>query len=317
MVRLLLIGIVLVILALVKKGPGYKLVISMAITTIAIVAVGAFLVPGTKVSVEDRSGKPPPQLEQEKSKRIERSNRAYVDGLKAMNRKDYSAAIQFLIQVVPEDENYREAQTVLKKAELERNGQMVAEGRSRMEEGDYESALRIFEKILAYNPGFLEAKELKAQAEQKLNDRFLRQAEKSVPIDWVTSAKRMTEWDYGSGTIGIAVNQTRVSSLVKTDFGFHYEARDNDGQYVWLLVSAINIGGTSVSVSADDFTLSVIDGGMISRNEATFSQEHFKTVNLAPNNTAKGWIIFFMPKRSQYILRYHGPGGLVEKGIVL
>ncbi len=317
MVRLLLIGIAVLILMLAKKGPGYRLVISMAVTTIIIVSLGAFLVPDTPGTLEEGIGKPPPEVKNENQETLDRSNQAYVNGLKAINRKDYSTAIGFLIQVVPEDEHYQDARAALERAQRERDRQLLAEGKSKIEAGDYEAAVKIFEKILAYSPGFAEAKELKRQAEEKIRAQQIKETDKTPAIDWGAAKNRMTKWDYGPGTVGIAVDRTRVSTSVNTDFGFHYEARDNDGQYVWLLVSAINSGGISVTVSTDDFTLSTVDGNMVARNEATFSQDYFKTVNLSPGKTTSGWIIFFMPKNNRYLLRYHGPGGPVEKGIVL
>lgn len=102
------------------------------------------------------------------------------------------------------------------------------------------------------------------------------------------SAGEPTPTPYNTGLISIRVRQTRATSVVDTVYGFHYNAPDKKGRYIWLLVSAVNKGNTAVHVSPDDFTLSAPDGYKAVRNEATFTQRYFKPVNFLPKNPMRG-----------------------------
>lgn len=123
------------------------------------------------------------------------------------------------------------------------------------------------------------------------------------------SAGEPTPTPYNTGLISIRVRQTKATSVVDTVYGFHYNASDKKGRYIWLLVSAVNQGNTAVRVSPDDFTLSAPDGYKTVRNEATFAQRYFKPVKLSPQKSNEGWLIFFMPGGNRYTLQYYGAGG--------
>lgn len=245
------------------------------------------------------------------------STKAYNDGVKAFEDGKYAEAIDLFGQVYPEDPNYADAQAKLQKAKEEYAKLLLAEGKAKLSAGKYEEAVRIFDLVLNINPDLAEGKKQKELARRKINDMLegraaSREAENAAP-----ARNRMKEWDFGSGPVGIAVKQVKFTTTVNTAYGFDYVVGgDGNGRYVWLYVSAVNHGQSAVRVDPDDFTLSTADGYRVTRNEATFSQSYFKDVSLAPGGTNEGWIIFYMPKKTQYVLGYYSGDTRVEKAIV-
>jgi|GEM_PF-5438802 len=133
---------------------------------------------------------------------------------------------------------------------------------------------------------------------------------------WSTTEvkKQMGLWEFGTGSVGIAVRDTRRTSVVDTVYGFRYQAQDDSGQYVWLLISASNSGDTPLRIGPNNFFLSAGDGYKVSRDTSTFAQDHFRETDLLPGQSAGGWIIFYVPVKNRYILHfYDGLGHTLEK----
>ncbi len=306
--------VIILIKMLAIKGWAFRYLVGTAVVTIALFIFGGFVTRNTVTNLTAANG----IRQADGSDKLLAENRAYGDGLIALSRKDYTKAMDLFTQVSPDDQNYRDARAKLQQAKLEYANQLLVEGKDKLRAGDFTSAVKLFNLALTYNSNLEEGKALKQQAQAKIEAMLEKLAAKKAAAELAQAKKRIGQWEFGSGSIGIAVGQTKVSSTVITTYGFDYDSRGSeDSQYLWLLISALNNGNSTVSVNPDDFTLVAIDGYRVTRNEATFSQKYFKAKDLAAKNTNEGWIIFFVPKGSRYTLQYYGPSGSVNKVIVL
>ncbi len=300
------------------KAQKYKCAVAAVIFSLFAVSLAG----GYRLVFPSREAAPQPanvQVLNESRKQQAEANEIYNEGLKAFNDKDYCAAIAFFAMVAPGDDQYMDARAMLEAAKARRDGQLLAEGKRKMAEGDFRGAIKVFETALANNPDLLEAQELKRRAEQKAGASLYDAVSgPSVTGTAQSGAPAKTEGS-GSGPLGFSVKQTKVSSSVETSLGFNYGAGENiNGQYVWLYISAVNNWSSPASVDPDDFTLASTDGYMSTRNEATFAlADYLKKSTLAPGQSASGWLIFYMPRGNEYILRYYGAGGLTEKQVNL
>lgn len=252
---------------------------------------------------------------------LAKSNRSYIRGIEAMSKGDYEAAMVYFADVIPGDPDYPEASQKIQVARTEFEKKVLAGSRTHIKEGDFESAIRLLERLLAIDPDSAEARTLKQEAEAKfleLSNKATKESTQKVPADLKNMKQTMGRWEPGTGTFNIAVEKTKVSSVVTTDYNFHYDAQDHpDSRFVWLHIIVANKGKESVRLKPGDFFLATNDGYKSTCDQATFSQDHLKDMELEPGQSTKGWLIFFMPKGNSYTLYYYGAGGGLQKDIFL
>jgi len=64
--------------------------------------------------------------------------------------------------------------------------------------------------------------------------------------------------------------------------------------------------------------LSDSNGYTVSHDTDTYAlSNYFKAVSLPPDGQTSGWLIFYLPKDSSYILHYNGFEGSVDKNIIV
>jgi len=312
MTRLLLIAIAIVMIILAQKGRGYKTVVTMAVIAIFMIGVSPALV---RLMTEKDSSV---IVLSSSNDNLAKSGEAYLKGLKAMEEEDFDKAVIFLEQVLAEDPNYSDARAKLRLAVLERDKTILQQGKKKLESGDYTEAIKIFDSLIKGGSDLKEAEALKKQAQEAMDVLEKEEEARKIALDRQKARDTMGEWSSGSGGISMAVTGTRVSAQVMTSYGFSYDSPEGSGgSYVWLDISVANNGDSGVTVTPEDFTLSTVDGYMASRSEATYSQTYLEPIELKPGTKRHGWVIFFVPDSEVYTLRYYGPGGWVEKQIVV
>jgi hypothetical protein len=131
--------------------------------------------------------------------------------------------------------------------------------------------------------------------------------------------ENMSIYEYGEGTLGIALIRVMTSKSIIHNFGKPIYPKDRELQYVWVYINAINSGATAVQIEPKEFTLSVPGKAAVDYDlKATNSmQKCFKSISLDPDKQNIGVLIFPLPESREYILHYNGYNGKVEKRLVI
>ncbi|HYE84618.1 MAG TPA: DUF4352 domain-containing protein [Clostridia bacterium] len=131
--------------------------------------------------------------------------------------------------------------------------------------------------------------------------------------------ENMGKYEYTKDMLGIAVARVMKSEAVIHNFGRPIYPADRELQYTWVYIKLVNSGSTATQIEPGDFTLSIPGKTAVSYDtKATNSmQKCLKPITLEPDKQAIGVLIFPLPGSSTYSLHYNGPGGKVEKRLVI
>lgn len=316
MIRIILIGLAVLFVLLAKKGKGYWKVVITSFLVITVIAGTAYLPKLTSYLKEKKLEIPKEGIITGSEERMSDSERAYRDGLRALDRKEYVTAISYFEMVNPQDKFYSDAMAKYQQIVPEVQRQLLTDAKAKIKAGEMEDAQTLLDKLLSYGSN-KEAEVLKKQVDSKVSANNNKQFHLPSPEERTRIKKHVGQWDFGFGQVGIAVKEVKMTSVVNTQYNFDYEIGDGQGRFLWLKISAYNDGTSEAKVNTDDFYISTPDGTRIVRHESTFSQKYFTDTKLGPKKSAEGYIIFLVPQGKEYTLHYYGPGGGVDKEIKL
>ena len=116
--------------------------------------------------------------------------------------------------------------------------------------------------------------------------------------------------------LAVAVRAVHISSAVSTRLDSYIAA--NGYQFVWLEITVRNTSRRTVHSDPDDFTLSPPAGVAVNPHaDATHRLSNaFFPVDLPPNASATGYLIFHVPKRDAYELQMDASTNHLQKLVV-
>lgn len=115
----------------------------------------------------------------------------------------------------------------------------------------------------------------------------------------------------GNGSVKIAVFGVELRRSTEL-----HTVRGNT-RFVAVAVSAMNMGGGIVHVNPNDFTLATRDGATMPPDSDTYGlSNYFNAVDLRPQQSTTGILLFVLNRDTRYTLSYQGFGGTAQKFVV-
>jgi tetratricopeptide (TPR) repeat protein len=203
--------------------------------------------------------------------------------------------------------DFKDSQNYTKIANYELNMEL---GKKYLDKKEYSNAKNAFQIAFDLQPENSDAKSYLEKSSTLLDEQNKSLEKKKKAAELVKIKENM---DYYEGDlIQIAVFKIKMSKSTDS----HIALKNN--RFVYIGIATRNNSTGIIPVNPNDFTLSTSDGYTVSHDSDTYSLDnYFDAVDLPSSGTTSGWLIFCLPKDTQYTLHYNGFEDKFDKKIVV